>query len=79
MRVHYTKLRNIQSIISPFECFTASEGLTLNILFASTVADVVSCGGPKKPPRTSSIVYIIFFFRSFEISKEIQSVQNTYF
>ena len=34
------------------------------------------CGGPKKSPRTSSIVQIIFLFRSFEISKDIQSVKD---
>ena len=32
------------------------------ILFAITAAGVVPCGGPKKSPRTSSIVQIIFFF-----------------
>ena len=36
------------------------------------------CGGRKKSPRTSSIVQIIFLFRSFEISKDIQSVQTTH-
>ena len=35
-----------------------------------------TCGGPKKSPRTSSIVQIIFLFRSFEISIDIQSFQN---
>ena len=32
---------------------------------------------PKKSPRTSSIVQLIFFYRSFEINKTIQSVLNT--
>ena len=41
------------------------------ILFAITAAGVVPCGGPKKSPRTSSIVQIIFSFRSFEISEGI--------
>ena len=59
-------------------CFTASKGSNLYILFAITVAGVVPCGGPKKSPRTSSIVQIIFLFRSFEISKDIQSIQNTH-
>ena len=31
-----------------------------------------------KSPFTSSIVQIIFLFRSFEISKDIQSVKNTH-
>ena len=29
------------------------------------------CGGPKKSPRTSSIVQVIFSFWSFEISEDI--------
>ena len=37
----------------------------------NTAAGVVSCGGPKKSPRTSSIVQIIFSFWSFEISEGI--------
>ena len=52
--------------------------INLYILFAITAAGVVPCGGRKKSPRTSSIVQIIFLFRSFEISKNIQSVQNTH-
>ena len=53
-------------------------GSNLYILFAITAAGVVSCGGPKMSPRTSSIVQIIFSFGSFEIIKDIQSVQNTH-
>ena len=34
---------------------------------------VVRCGSPKKSPHTSSIVQIIFFFWSFEVSKIEQS------
>ena len=49
-----------------------------DILFAITAAGAVPCGGPKKSTHTSSIVQIIFSFRSFEISKDIQSVQNTH-
>ena len=33
-------------------------------LFAIIAAGVVTFGGPKKSPRTISIVQIIFFFRS---------------
>ena len=62
----------------PLNVFTASKGSNLYILFAITAAGVVPCGGRKKSPRTSSIVQIIFLFRSFEISKDIQSVQNTH-
>ena len=36
-----------------------------------TAAAVVPCGGPKMPPRTSSIVQIIISFWSFEIRKGI--------
>ena len=36
-----------------------------------TAAGVVTCGGPKKSPRTSSIVQIIFSFWSFEIIEGI--------
>ena len=50
--------------------------LRLLILFAITAAGVVPCGGPKKSPRTSSIVQIIFFFWSFEISEDIWSISN---
>ena len=62
----------------PLNIFTASKGFKHFILFAITAAGVVPCGGPKKSPRTSSIVQIIFFVRSVEISKYIQSVQNSY-
>ena len=31
----------------------------------------MACGGPKKSSRTSSIVQIIYSFRSFEISEDI--------
>ena len=32
------------------------------LLYLTTAAGVVRCGGPKKPPRASSIVQIIFSF-----------------
>ena len=62
----------------PLNVFTASKGSNIYILFAITAAGVVPCGGPKKSPRTSSIVQTIFLFGSFEISKDVQSVQNTH-
>ena len=34
------------------------------------------CGGPKKSPRTSSIVQVIFSFWSFEISEDILRTQD---
>ena len=57
---------------------TLRKHMSLGYKTAITAAGVVPCGGPKKSPRTSSIVQIIFSFRSFEISKAIQSVQNTH-
>ena len=38
---------------------------------AITAAGVVPCGGPKKSPRTSSIVQIIFSFWSFKFREDI--------
>ena len=49
-----------------FTCFICIYTL---ILFAIT--GVVPCVGPKKSPRTSSIVQVIFSFWSFEISEDI--------
>ena len=40
-------------------------------LFVVTAAGVVPCGSPKKRPHTSSIVQFIFYFWSFEISRNI--------
>ena len=45
----------------PLNVFTASKGSSFYILIAITAAGVVPCGGPKKSPRTSSIVQIILF------------------
>ena len=61
MKVHYPKLYNMSHLLS-LNVFTASKGSNNYILFAITAADVVPCGCPKKSPRTSSIVQIIFFF-----------------
>ena len=71
MKVHYPKLYPLL-----FKCFTASKGSNTYILFAITAAGVVPSGGPKKSPRTSSIVQIKFFFCSFEISEDIWSISN---
>ena len=62
----------------PLNVLLLPKDQTFLIFFAITAAGVVPCGGRKKSPRTSSIVQIIFLFRSFEISKDIQSVQNTH-
>ena len=42
--------------------FTAVQSSPFYFLFAFTTAGVVSCGGPKKYPRTSFTVQIIFSF-----------------
>ena len=63
----------------PLNVFAASKGSNLYILFAITAAGVVPCGDRKKSPRTviiHSADYILF--GSFEIGKDIQSVQNTH-
>ena len=63
--------------VSPVECFYCFQRIKLiYFFFAITAAGVVSCGSPKSSTRTSSIVQIIFLFRSFEISGDMQSVQN---
>ena len=41
--------------------------------------DSLPCGGPKKSPRTSYIVQIIFSFWSFEISEGILRNQKIIF
>ena len=55
MKVHYPKLYNMTHLFT-FNVFTDSKGSNNYILFAITAAGVVPCGGPKKSPRTSSIV-----------------------
>ena len=40
------------------------------------MADVVTCGGPKKSRNTSSILQIIFSCRSFEVSEDIRINQK---
>ena len=62
MKVHYPKLYNMAHLLLSLNVFTASKGSNNYILFAITAAGVVPCGGPKKSPRTSSIVQIIFLF-----------------
>ena len=58
-------------------CGFNSLGWKLDItLSAITAAGVVPCGGPKKSPRTSSIVQIIFSVWSFEIREGILRKQK---
>ena len=49
--------------------FTAFKRTHFYILFVVTAAGVVPCDSPKKRPRTSPIVQFIFYFWSFEISR----------
>ena len=51
--------------------------LIIIFLFVVTAAGVVPCGIPKKRPRTSSIVQFIFYFWSFEISRNVLRNQKT--
>ena len=60
MKVHYPKLYNMAHLLA-LNVLLLPKDLTI-ILFAITAAGVVPCGSPKKSPRTSSIVQIIFFF-----------------
>ena len=53
--------------------------LIIIFLFVVTAAGVVPCGIPKKRPHTSSIVHFIFYFWSFEISRNILRNQKTSF
>ena len=53
------------------------KNLIFIFLFTVTAADVVPCGGLKKQPRKSSIVQLIFYFRSFEISGTILKIRTT--
>ena len=61
MKVHYPKLYNMAHLFT-FNVLTDFKGSNNYILFAITAAGVVPCGGPKKSPRTSSIVQIIIYF-----------------
>ena len=56
--------------------FFAVKGSQHFVLFVITAAGVVPCGGPKKSPRTSSMVQIILYVRSFEISYYILKTQK---
>ena len=51
--------------------FTALKGSQFYFLFAITAAGVVPCGGPKKSPRTSSIVQVIFMSPPDRVGRHI--------
>ena len=62
----------------PLNVFT-SKGSKLYILFAITAAGVVPCGGPKKCPRTSSIVYFYLHpWRSVKIFRVFKTLTFRY-
>ena len=52
-------------------CSLLLKDLSFNFYLLITAAGVVTCGGPKMSPRTSSIVQVIFSFWSFEIGEDI--------
>ena len=54
MKVHYPKLYNMAHLLALYFLLLPKD-LTI-FLFAITAAGVVPCGGPKKSPRTTSIV-----------------------
>ena len=70
MRIHYLKLRNMTHTMS-LSVFIVFKGTNFIFLFANTAAGFVPCGCSKKSPHTSSIVQIIFYFWSLEISGNI--------
>ena len=51
--------------------FPALKGISVIFSFVYTAADSVSCCGPKKSPRTSSIVQIIFLLLVLMVSEAI--------
>ena len=57
-------------------CSLLLKDLSFNFYLLFTAAGVVPCGGPKKSPRTASIVQVIFSFWSFEISEDILRTQK---
>ena len=56
---------------------TMLKELIVIFLFVVTEAGVVPCGIPKKRPRTLSIVQFIFYFWSFEVTRNIMRNQKT--
>ena len=73
---HYkiSLLRHGFVITVSLNVFTDSKGSNFYILFAITVAGVVSFGGPKRSTRISSIVHIILFI-SFRLFRILNSVR----
>ena len=61
MKLHYPKLYNMAHLLVLYFLLLPKD-LTIILFAIITAAGVVPCGGPKKSPRTSAIVQIIFFF-----------------
>ena len=79
MKVHYPKIAQYSPYYLSLNVLLLPKDQTfIFYLLLLLFAGVVPCGGPRKSPCTPSIVQIMFLFRSFEINKDIQSVQNTH-
>ena len=61
--------RSVWLTLFLLNAFTGLKGAQFYILFVIT--GVVPFGSPKKRPRTSSILQFIFYFWSFEVSRNI--------
>ena len=73
--IYYSKLYSLAHLHSYVFCLFFCYFL---FCFIITAAGVMTCGGPKKSPRTASIVKIIFYVRSFDISDYILRTQELY-
>ena len=70
------KYRNISILKWPDFSASSFKGTHFLFLFAFIAAGVVQCGSRKTSSRTSTIVQIIFYFWSFEISVNILKNQK---
>ena len=73
----YSKLYSLAHTIL-LNGFSELKGNHFYISFAVTAAGVVLCGSPKKQPRTPSLMQLIFFSWSFEISGNILRNQKLF-
>ena len=63
--------RSVWPTLFLLNVFTALKGTHLYIFICCHCSCLVPCGSPKKRPHTSPIVQFIFYFWSFEISRNI--------
>ena len=68
--------RSVWSTLFLLNVFTALKGTHFYILFVVTAAGLVPSGSPKKRLHTPSIVQFVFYFWSFEMSRNILRNQN---